>query len=164
MGVFGEMAFGSTAFGDTGDVEEQNRQSLWNFISYELRVAGGRHPLQSRLLGRYLRLMVGRPLPTELQTYLADLFENKLKPRRGRRKSQDISGRDAMIKALYPLLLEDCQKQHSEEGTEGRRDRRHGRKYEDPPHVMAAKRLVTEVDRQGYPMISWRGVLNVLSS
>jgi len=164
MGVFGEMAFGSTAFGDTGDVEEQDRQSLWNFISYELRVAGGRHPLQSRLLGRYLRLMVTRPLPTELQTYLADLFENKLQPRRGRRKSQDISGRDAMIKALYPLLLQDCQNRQPQGDTKGNRKHRHGGKHEDPPHVMAAKRLVTEVDRQGYPMISWRGVHNVLSS
>src|ERR1700685_895612 len=106
--------------------------------------------------------MVGRALPTQLHTYLADLFENKLQPRRGRRKSQDISGRDAMIKALYPLLLQDCQNRHSEKRSEGRRDRRHSRKCEDPPHVMAAKRLVTEIDRQGYPMIGWRGVLNVL--
>jgi hypothetical protein len=164
MGAFGEMAFGSTAFGDTGDVEEQDRQSLWNFISYELHVAGGHHPLQSRLLGRYLRLMAGKPLPTDLQAYLADLFENKLKPRRGRRKSPDILGRNAMIKPLYRVLLQDYREQHSRKRSDEALKSGRGRKSEDPPHVLAAKQVVREIHRQGYPMIDWRDVLNIVSS
>jgi hypothetical protein len=109
MGTLGSMVIGATPIGAVGNMEVQERIRLWNLISCELRVTGRRYPLQTKLVGRFLRLMSGKPLPKELQAYLADLVENKLKPRLGRRKSPDISCRNAMIRNLYPLRLREHQ-------------------------------------------------------
>jgi len=157
MGLFGEMAFGSTAFGDTGDIAQQDRGRLWNIISGELRVTGGRHPLQTTVLGQFLRMSSAMVLPDELQIYLANLVDKKLKPRQGRRKSADISSRNVMIRNLYPALLRQYQLQRSGELSNVPR-------VGDAPHILAAKQVVEEIRCQGYPMVAYTEILNIMSS
>lgn len=164
MGTLGSMVIGATPIGAAGNAEIQERVLLWNVICCELRVTGGRYPLQTKLLGRFLRLMSGKPLPKELQAYLADLVENKLKPRRGRRKSPDISCRNAMIRNLYPLRLREHQDSQLDKVSGNHPSCGNVTTFEDPPHISAAKHLVEETHRQGYPMIDWREVLNIVSS